>query len=66
MVMKSTTKCSLCMCQCMSVLFDVNEKKKEKKKKREINSENDNELQHPSAVCFLDKNKTSLNNRIWL
>lgn len=47
--MKSTTKCSLCMCQCMSVLFDVNKKKE----KREINSENDNELQHPSAVCFL-------------
>lgn len=27
MVMRSTTKCSLCMCQCMSVIFDVNKKK---------------------------------------
>lgn len=35
------------------------------KKKREINSENDNELRHPSAVCFL-YHWTSLNDRIWL
>ena len=46
------TKCSHCMCQCMSVLFDV------KKTKKGINSENENELKYHSAVYsfFLQDN----------